>query len=142
MAPQVRLELTTLRLTAECSAIELLRNNGRADRIHAVCAIQIGIRRRPTLPGRFQPSTISAERLNFCVRYGNRWNPLAIVTGNWDLVGHFHVVAHSRVLLLSTFPCIRDHTYSLPENCTEFSLPPWPTKPCLPLPHVSFPSAS
>ena len=26
MAPQVRLELTTLRLTAECSAIELLRN--------------------------------------------------------------------------------------------------------------------
>ena len=25
-APQVRLELTTLRLTAECSAIELLRN--------------------------------------------------------------------------------------------------------------------
>lgn len=28
LAPQVRLELTTLRLTAECSAIELLRNNG------------------------------------------------------------------------------------------------------------------
>ena len=26
VAPQVRLELTTLRLTAECSAIELLRN--------------------------------------------------------------------------------------------------------------------
>lgn len=25
-SPQVRLELTTLRLTAECSAIELLRN--------------------------------------------------------------------------------------------------------------------
>ena len=42
----------------------------------------IGIRRRPTLPGRFQPSTISAERLNFCVRYGNRWIPLAITTGN------------------------------------------------------------
>jgi hypothetical protein len=29
MAPQVRLELTTLRLTAECSAIELLRNEKR-----------------------------------------------------------------------------------------------------------------
>ena len=41
-----------------------------------------GIRRRPTLPGRCQPSTISAERLNFCVRYGNRWDPLAITTGN------------------------------------------------------------
>ena len=33
----------------------------------------IEIRRRPTLPGRFQPSTISVLRLNFCVRDGNRW---------------------------------------------------------------------
>ena len=41
-----------------------------------------GIRRRLTLPGRCQPSTISAQRLNFCVRYGNRWIPLAIITGN------------------------------------------------------------
>ena len=40
------------------------------------------IRRRPTLPGRFQPSTISVLRLNFCVRAGNRWIPQAIVTGN------------------------------------------------------------
>ena len=40
------------------------------------------IRRRPTLPGRFQPSTISVLRLNFCVRYGNRWIPQAIITGN------------------------------------------------------------
>ena len=42
----------------------------------------IGIRRRSTLPGRLQPSTIDAEGLNFCVRDGNRWNPFAIVTGN------------------------------------------------------------
>ena len=42
-----------------------------------------GIRQRPTLPGRLQPSTIGAERLNFCVRYGNRWIPFAIVTGNY-----------------------------------------------------------
>ena len=67
MAPQVGLEPTTLRLTAECSAIELLRNK---------------FRRRPTLPGRVQPSTIGAEGLNFCVRNGNRWDPFAIVTGN------------------------------------------------------------
>ena len=33
-------------------------------------------------PGRFQPSTISVLRLNFCVRDGNRWIPQAIVTGN------------------------------------------------------------
>ena len=36
---------------------------------------------RPTLPGRYQPSTISAKGLNFCVRYGNRCDPFAIVTG-------------------------------------------------------------
>ena len=45
-------------------------------------AFLCGIRQRPTLPGRLQPSTIGAERLNFCVRYGNRWIPFAIVTGN------------------------------------------------------------
>ena len=44
-----------------------------------------GIRRRPTLPGRFQPGTISVLRLNFCVRDGNRWIPQAIVTGNFGL---------------------------------------------------------
>ena len=33
------------------------------------------------LPGRFQPSTFSVYGLNYCVRYGNRWNPIAIVTG-------------------------------------------------------------
>ena len=41
----------------------------------------IWIRQRPTLPGRLQPSTIGAERLNFCVRYGNRWIPFAVATG-------------------------------------------------------------
>ena len=40
-----------------------------------------GSRRRPILPDRFQSSTFGAQRLNFCVRYGYRWNPLAIVTG-------------------------------------------------------------
>ena len=45
----------------------------------------IEFRRRPTLPGHFQPSTISVLRLNFCVRDGNRWIPQAIVTGNLGL---------------------------------------------------------
>ena len=56
LAPQVGLEPTTLRF--------------------------IGIRRRLILPGRVQPSTFSAEGLNFCVRDGNRWDPFAIATGN------------------------------------------------------------
>ena len=80
MAPQVGLEPTTTRLTAECSAIELLRNIESENLYDS--PLLIGIRRRPTLPGRCQPSTISAKRLNFCVRYGNRWVPLAIITGN------------------------------------------------------------
>ena len=45
-------------------------------------AFLIGIRQRPTLPGRLQPSTIGAQGLNFCVRYGNRWIPFAIATGS------------------------------------------------------------
>ncbi len=73
MAPQVGLEPTTLRLTAECSAIELLRNNG--------------MRRRSTLPGRYQPSTIDVLRLNCCVRYGNRWDPQAIATAKGERIG-------------------------------------------------------
>ncbi len=46
----------------------------------------IGFRRRPTLPGRYQPSTIGAKRLNCCVRNGNRCDPLAIATGNCMLL--------------------------------------------------------
>ena len=40
-----------------------------------------GSRRRPILPDRSQSSTFGAKRLNFCVRYGYRWFPPAIVTG-------------------------------------------------------------
>ena len=59
----------------------------------------IGIRRRPTLPGRVQPSTIGAEGLNFCVRYGNRWNPFAIATGNCSIfLGPRSVIIHSSYL--------------------------------------------
>ena len=139
-APQVGLEPTTTRLTAECSAIELLRiiyglilvlgprsrpllgslaqvlllisltgslcpGFPRSDSmpscpsrafspvigmLEKLSLLQLplsGSRRRPTLPGRCQPSTISAKRLNFCVRYGNRWIPLAIITGNLSVCG-------------------------------------------------------
>ena len=53
-------------------------------------AFSYGIRQCPTLPGRLQPSTIGAERLNFCVRYGNRWIPFAITTG--ILLGSFRTL--------------------------------------------------
>jgi hypothetical protein len=38
-------------------------------------------RRRPTLPGPCEPSTIGAEGLNFSVRNGKRCFPLAVTTG-------------------------------------------------------------
>ncbi len=47
-------------------------------------------RRRPTLPGRVQPSTLSAGRLNFCVRNENRWIPTAIITGMAKCSLHTH----------------------------------------------------
>ena len=44
------------------------------------------MRRRSTLPGRLQPSTIDVLRLNYCVRYGNRWIPQAIATAKGELI--------------------------------------------------------
>ena len=63
-------------------------------------------RRRPTLPGRFQPSTISVLRLNFCVRDGNRWIPQAIVTGNMGLSGRSAPLRASLDSLRLRFPCL------------------------------------
>ena len=36
--------------------------------------------RLPILPGRFQPSTFGVYELNYCVRDGNRWFLVAIIT--------------------------------------------------------------
>ena len=41
---------------------------------------KVNSRQRSTLPAGLPTSTIDAERLNCCVRDGNRWVPLAIVT--------------------------------------------------------------
>ena len=42
-------------------------------------------RQLPILPGRLQPSTFGVYVLNYCVRNGNRWSHIAIITGlfNW-----------------------------------------------------------
>ena len=81
----------------------------------------IGIRRRPTLPGRVQPSTIGAEGLNFCVRYGNRWDPFAIATGNccvlWRLrsaVSPLILLAQGNVLSSRSLPLLWGPFRSLP----------------------------
>ena len=73
MAPQVGLEPTTDRLTADSSTTELLWNSNKAYKI--------------ILPGDVllsrdvSPTTIGAGELNDCVRHGNRCGLSAIVTG-------------------------------------------------------------
>ena len=87
------------------------------------------IRRRPTLPGRFQPSTISVLRLNFCVRDGNRWIPQAIVTGNIGFSrSPFRTLKTAQVRFRFSPP---DHGF-LPLLASTFLAPP----------SVSFSSAS
>ena len=58
--------------------------------------------RRPTLPGSYPPSTISAEGLNFCVRYGNRCDPFAIVT---------RYIFFRDKIYINTFLCLCQYCY-------------------------------
>ena len=83
----------------------------------------IGIRRRPTLPGRVQPSTIGAEGLNFCVRDGNRWDPFAITTGN--LFSRFGTFLRPPLPAsqLSASSGLGISPYL--DNCTDFGLLPF-----------------
>src|SRR5690554_1194649 len=98
MAPRVGLEPTTLRLTAECSAIELPRSESPMQHRNVTASHKSKFSwstvARTCEP--LQPinlilatsyssttrcgSTITAEGLNCCVRYGNRWIPFAFVT--------------------------------------------------------------
>ena len=179
VAPQVRLELTTLRLTAECSAIELLRIiRGLCRGLFACPAVccqlparfcarpwpppqlahrfqpaqpwppprlrcspgfrslprsslcsragktsvppaPCGSRQLPTLPSRSQLSTISVWRLNFCVRYGYRWCPPAIVTGNFP-GGAFPLPVRFASLFASASRTLRFPRSPSPhlQNCT------------------------
>ena len=66
MAPQVGLEPTTDRLTADSSTTELLWINKMLGNV--------------LLSRNVSPTTIGAKELNFCVRHGNRCDLLAIVT--------------------------------------------------------------
>ena len=43
-------------------------------------------RRRPTFPGSFPPSIISAKELNYCVRDGNRCILSAIITRSYQII--------------------------------------------------------
>ena len=86
MALRVGLEPTTYRLTAGCSTIELPKIMGQTglrllSPFFTLLFFKLFVRQYPTFPGRCQPSNIGAWRLNFRVRDGNGWYPLAMVTG-------------------------------------------------------------
>ena len=66
MAPQVGLEPTTDRLTADSSTTELLWNNN---------SLATSYSHRDKVP-----TTIGAKELNFRVRYGNGCDLLALIT--------------------------------------------------------------
>ena len=97
-----------------------------------ICKRPIGIRRRPTLPDRYQSSTIGTEGLNFCVRYGYRWDPFVIATGNGELFNRLSFRTIGSSLPAIPFPCWErsapsvllfflfrgPRTLTHPDNCT------------------------
>ena len=76
-------------------------------------SFSFGYRQRPTLPGRVQPSTIGAEGLNCCVRYGYRWFPFAIATGFAECLSPY------------THNCIVSSLFPSPSFADDSSL--WPS---------------
>ena len=61
-----------------------------------------GNRQRPILPGRVQPSTFGTGELNYCVRYGNRWDLSVITTGRFS--GGFRSFPSALLPFLSDSP--------------------------------------
>ena len=86
----VRAEMNRNKRSPQCGAapIEIPDRRLMTKYLLRYAAGIFGIRRRPTLPDRYQSSTIGTEGLNFCVRYGNRCDPFVIATGNGELFLH------------------------------------------------------
>ena len=121
MAAPVRLELATLGLTVRCStdwAKEqyfrlFLSNNRQKD----------GKWRCPILPVSVPTSTFGVRKLNFCVRFGNRWNLSAIITTM--VIYQTITVKHIRIMFLNTMHPFSEGILSL-TPCLIFSaFPPF-----------------
>ena len=69
-------------LTASCRLF--LSPPDIATKKGSISASLKGNRQRPILPGRVQPSTFGTGELNYCVRYGNRWDLSVITTGRFS----------------------------------------------------------
>ena len=60
-------------------------------------------RQLPILPGRLQPSTFGVYVLNYCVRNGNRWDHIAIITGYSIGSMYLQNYTETRTILVSAF---------------------------------------
>ena len=60
-------------------------------------------RQLPILPGRLQPSTFGVYVLNYCVRNGNRWDHIAIITGYSIGSMYLQNYTETRIILVSAF---------------------------------------
>ena len=72
-------------------------------------------RQLSTLPGSHPPSTIDVKELNFCVRHGNRWFLLAIVTGFFLLLKACTLKTKQYIPTLSSFSLLLAHFHSIPD---------------------------
>ena len=77
LAPPAGLEPATSWLTVMRSANWAIEEYIRIIRFPS----DYSFRQLSTFPGSLPPSIIDVKELNFCVRHGNRWSLLAIVTG-------------------------------------------------------------
>src|SRR5690554_1565820 len=92
LAPQVGFEPTTDRLTADCSTTELLWKNHFnmilfPSLLKKISSLATSYSRRDKTP-----TTMGAEELNFCVRYGNRCDLFAIATRHYIFSGMIYTL--------------------------------------------------
>ena len=113
MAPRRGLEPPTLRLTAECSTIELPRNILFLEEVLSFFK-EINWQ-LPTLPASHPASTISVAGLNLRVRNGNGCIPCAIAT-------KFNPSSRANASSKHLVVCFANYTDNqinqFPENCT------------------------
>ena len=87
--------LPSIQVLSNCNYSAHIRRKKKA--LHSQCFCSN--RQLPILPGRLQPSTFGVYVLNYCVRNGNRWDHIAIITGYSSL--SFSSIALSFVIQLS-----------------------------------------
>ena len=80
LSPHVRRRFTMRKHHFTRAAHFTCRKANLTEKTPAAYAAGVLYRHRSIFPSRRQPSIFDADELNFCVRYGNRWDLIAIST--------------------------------------------------------------